>query len=76
MPEQNTAIKGRARSRSELLAVSGYAERPEEFDDLLQVLSQELRLLAPTQQEGGAVRTEEANRGEPYFQLTHDYLVP
>jgi len=80
LPESGTDIKGHMRSHAELLAASGYVNRPKDFDDLLRILDSEIRLLTPTDPEG----TEE---GEPdgvsprspgvgYYQLTHDYLVP
>ena len=47
LPEQGTDIKGQMHSRAQLLAGSGYAERPQEFDELLQILDQELRLVTP-----------------------------
>jgi serine/threonine protein kinase/formylglycine-generating enzyme required for sulfatase activity len=69
LPEQGTDIKGHLRPHQELLAASGYAERPREFDAVLQILDSELRLVTPT--EAGA-----ATAGTQYYQLTHDYLVP
>jgi eukaryotic-like serine/threonine-protein kinase len=79
LPEAGTDIKGHMRSHAELLATSGYASRPKEFDDLLRILDGELRLITPTDPEGQQA-TDEAPRpvavGVRYFQLTHDYLVP
>jgi hypothetical protein len=68
------------RSHADLLAASGYAGRPKDFDDLLRILDSEIRLITPTDPEG------EEEQGEPggvsprssdtkYYQLTHDYLV-
>jgi serine/threonine protein kinase/formylglycine-generating enzyme required for sulfatase activity/tetratricopeptide (TPR) repeat protein len=76
---EKTEIKGRMRSRDELLAVSGYARRPRDFDDLLRILDSELRLITPTEPTGsrpaaGAV-ADDAKTAQ-YYQLTHDYLVP
>src|SRR5262249_45754665 len=51
LPEQGTDIKGRMRSRPELLEASGYAQRPRDFDGLLRVLDGELRLVTPTDPE-------------------------
>jgi hypothetical protein len=65
------------RSQQELLAVSGYAGRPRDFEDLLRLLDGEIRLITPTDPEGkedadpAAVQTD-----AKYYQLTHDYLVP
>lgn len=73
LPEAGTDIKGHMRSRGELLAVSGYSDRPDAFEELLRILDGELRLITPTDLEGGADRS--ASDREQYFQLTHDYLV-
>ena len=45
------------RSQAELLEASGYAGRPQDFDDLLRILDGELRLITPTDPEGGRRRT-------------------
>jgi formylglycine-generating enzyme required for sulfatase activity len=58
LPESGTDIKGHMRSRQQLLAASGYAGRPREFDVLLRILDSELRLITPTDPEEIA----EANR--------------
>jgi eukaryotic-like serine/threonine-protein kinase len=62
LPESGTDIKGQMRSRQELLEVSGYANRPRDFDDLIHILDPELRLITPTdpegRDEGGAMKDE------------------
>jgi formylglycine-generating enzyme required for sulfatase activity len=83
LPERGTDIKGAMRSRADLLAVSGYADRAKDFAELLRILDGELRLITPTDPEGAedhqgrpvpeAGHVDQANR---YYQLTHDYLVP
>jgi serine/threonine protein kinase len=78
LPETGTEIKGHMRSHSELLAASGYADRPDSFEDLLRILDGELRLITPTDPEGAAGDGESpfaATAGQKYYQLTHDYLV-
>ena len=40
------------RSYAELLDASGYASRPKDFDDLLRILDNEIRLITPTDPEG------------------------
>ena len=52
LPEAGTDIKGHMRSHAELLAASGYASRPRDFDDLLRILDSEIRLITPTDPEG------------------------
>jgi eukaryotic-like serine/threonine-protein kinase len=91
LPERGTDIKGHMRSQQELLAASGYASRPGDFDDLIRILDSEARLITPTEPEGdretGRQPDKETTRqgeGEAastvplsgYYQLTHDYLVP
>jgi serine/threonine protein kinase/formylglycine-generating enzyme required for sulfatase activity len=77
LPEAGTDIKGHMRSRQELLAASGYAGRPRDFDELMRILDAELRLLTPTDPEGrDGVDTASERGGEKYYQLAHDYLVP
>jgi serine/threonine protein kinase/formylglycine-generating enzyme required for sulfatase activity len=80
LPEIGTDIKGNMRSQQELLEASGYANRPEDFAELLRILDGELRLITPTdpegkeegEPEGASPRSSDAR----YYQLTHDYLVP
>src|SRR5271165_202741 len=77
LPEAGSNIKGNMRAYDELLVVSGYGSRPNEFDELLHILNCELRLISPIEPEGsecdGQTKTQV---GEKFFLLTHDYLVP
>jgi tetratricopeptide (TPR) repeat protein len=84
LPEQGTDIKGAMRSAADLEAAAGYEGRAREFADLLRILDGELRLVTPTDPEGqeldrraseGTHQAPTAGAG-PYYQLTHDYLVP
>jgi eukaryotic-like serine/threonine-protein kinase len=75
LPEVGTDIKGHMRSHAELLAASGYQDRPNEFNDLMRLLDGELRLITPTDPEG--LQTDSGSDSTfKFFQLTHDYLVP
>ncbi len=76
LPEHGTDIRGHMRSYQELLIASGYADRPEAFEELIRVLDRELRLVTPTAPEGLAAqdKPDAALQGK-YYQLTHDYLV-
>jgi hypothetical protein len=79
LPETGTDIKGNMRSHTELLDASGCAERPEDFEALLRILNNEVRLITPTDPEGAqreGAKTAGLAAGERYYQLTHDYLVP
>jgi serine/threonine protein kinase/formylglycine-generating enzyme required for sulfatase activity len=74
LPAQGVNLKGHQRSREELLHASGYADRPELFEDLLRQLDSELRLVTPV------LDTSRLNSVSgtvaPAYQLAHDYLVP
>ena len=63
LPEAGAQIRGHMRSRDELLAASGYAERPHDFADLLRILDSELRLITPTDPE--ATGDESTNPDRP-----------
>ncbi len=77
LPDTSTDIKGHMRSYDELMAASGYRDR-KDFDDLLEILDSEIRLITPTDPEGSeqqlGTRTDDTP-GQRYYQLTHDYLV-
>ena len=78
LPESGTDLKGSMRSYAELLEASGCASRPREFDDLIHILDNEIRLLTPTDpegKEGAGTVPSPAQAGQKYYQLTHDYLV-
>ena len=89
LPETGSDIKGHMRSYAELLEASGYGSRPKDFDDLIRILDNELRLITPTdpegKDEGGRMKDESEKRSDSsfipqpsslrYYQLTHDYLV-
>jgi serine/threonine protein kinase/formylglycine-generating enzyme required for sulfatase activity len=70
LPEAGTDIRGQMQPAGHLAAVCGYADRPEEFKDLLKILESEVRLIASTEPAAGG------DDGETYYQLTHDFLVP
>ena len=78
LPESGTAIKGQMKSHDELLRASGYARRPNDFDDLMRILDSEIRLITPTDVDGVEADDDLVSRaevGQKYYQLTHDYLV-
>ena len=52
LPESGADIKGHMRSFQELLEVSGYRNRPKDFEDLIRILDGEIRLITPTDPEG------------------------
>jgi formylglycine-generating enzyme required for sulfatase activity len=77
LPEQGGDIKGNMQSHGNLLVVSGYARRPQDFEELLRILDSEVRLITPTEPAGSSSEGQPgaAAPGERYYQLTHDYLV-
>jgi eukaryotic-like serine/threonine-protein kinase len=78
LPETGSDIKGHMRSYAELLEASGYGSRPKDFDDLIRILDNEIRLITPTDPEGKDADTDsvlQTKPGQKYYQLTHDYLV-
>jgi formylglycine-generating enzyme required for sulfatase activity len=77
LPESGTDIKGHMQSFANLLVASGYASRPNDFDDLICILDSESRLITPTDPEGKEGEPpSQVQLSEKYYQLTHDYLVP
>jgi serine/threonine protein kinase/formylglycine-generating enzyme required for sulfatase activity len=86
LPVAGTQLKGHMIPVEKLQEVSGYATQPREFEDLILVLDQKLRLITPTDPLGQRVQednppqdaAQNESRGESgvCFQLTHDYLVP
>jgi serine/threonine protein kinase len=77
LPDSGADIKGHMRSQQGLLAASGYAARPRDFEALLGILDGELRLITPTEPGGGDSDggSQQARTADRYYQLTHDYLV-
>ncbi len=78
IPETGMDIKGEMKSYDALLEVSGYAQRPGDFEELIRILDSELRLITPTDPEAAHATdttTSGSDAGQKYFQLTHDYLV-
>jgi formylglycine-generating enzyme required for sulfatase activity len=72
LPAAGSDIRGAVRSRSELLAASGYTRTPADFEALMHILISKTRLLTPmADDEAGA-----PGAAAQFYQLTHDYLVP
>lgn len=77
LPEPGAVIKGHMRATGELVAASGYAGRPERFDEVIRMLDRELRLITPVDPEEPSPATiAPASQTGGHYQLTHDYLVP
>jgi serine/threonine protein kinase/formylglycine-generating enzyme required for sulfatase activity len=78
LPQGGADIRGHMISHEELLRASGYDRRPRDFETLLTILGNELRLITPTEP-GGPERVDGEQAGAPggrHYHLTHDYLVP
>ncbi|MEI8019735.1 MAG: protein kinase [Schlesneria sp.] len=79
LPESGSEIKGHVRTFEELLQASGYRNRSADFQNLMQILDRDLRLVTQTDSHGAADDNDasrESNGDQSYFQLSHDYLVP
>ncbi|WP_166831212.1 bifunctional serine/threonine-protein kinase/formylglycine-generating enzyme family protein [Thalassoroseus pseudoceratinae] len=59
LPVAGQAIKGQRKSYQELLEVSGYENRRDDFDDLIRILDGELRLITPSDAEGTSTVVDE-----------------
>jgi formylglycine-generating enzyme required for sulfatase activity len=78
LPETGSDLKGHMRSYAELLEASGYGNRPRDFEDLIRILDNGIRLITPTDPEGkeaDGASVLQTQPGQKYYQLTHDYLV-
>jgi eukaryotic-like serine/threonine-protein kinase len=76
LPEAGVDIKGQMHSYSALLAASGYASKPNDFESLIRVLDSELRLITPSVIEAMEGISELSKPSSArYYQLAHDYLV-
>ncbi|MBU6240151.1 MAG: ATP-binding protein, partial [Planctomycetes bacterium] len=71
LPSIGTDIKGSMQSAASLQKAAGYENKPREFQDLMDILDKNLRLITPVDDskgaDGGATRS---------YQLAHDYMVP
>jgi formylglycine-generating enzyme required for sulfatase activity len=77
LPELGQDIKGNRRTYQDLQEAAGYSGRTEDFQELLQILDAELRIVTPTGPAGGESSVDGSLPRERsrYYQLTHDYLV-
>ncbi len=77
LPEAGADIKGYMRSYKELMDLSGYADYPKHFADLMRILDGEVRLITPTASEKMLDESSTSvSEGTKHYQLTHDYMVP
>ena len=71
LPEAGQRIRGHRRSFDELAEASGYQRDSNDFQKVLHILCEDLRLLSAVDPLGA-----ESQSAEPHYELTHDYLVP
>ena len=70
LPHNEAGIKGNTIPYDKLLAISSYENQPKEFEQLIQMLDGELKLINPIFSEGNNSDNIRS------YQLAHDYLVP
>ena len=78
LPDSRSDIRDRIKPVGLLREASGYADRPTDFDELMYILDNELRMVTPVDpiSQSGEINRACGGKGETYYQLTHDYLVP
>lgn len=76
IPNSNADLKGTKCSLSELRSAAAYPDA-RDFDDLMNLLDKELRLLTPVAQFSLSAdeSSDVSGPAEPFYQLTHDYLI-
>lgn len=70
LPDAGSDIKGRRKSREDLLAASHYA-RPGDLDEVLRILDSELRLIAPAEAEADEGNGTERDGAAPRIEIEH-----
>jgi serine/threonine protein kinase/tetratricopeptide (TPR) repeat protein len=70
LPTKGTDIKGSIQSAASLQKAAGYERKPQEFQELMEILDKNLRLITPVDASSGA----ESGTSRSY-QLAHDYMV-
>ena len=76
LPESGIDIKGHMQTRAQLQLASGYQGKPREFEELLQMLDRDLRLITPVDSSITNDEDQSAALQDGHYQLAHDYLVP
>jgi serine/threonine protein kinase len=83
LPPAGTNLRGSPASVGAIREASGYADRPRDFADLIQVLERDLRLISVVEGRAGcpiehaqpAARLPSESAPQPSFQLAHEYLI-
>jgi tetratricopeptide (TPR) repeat protein len=71
LPASGTDIKGSMQSVDSLKKAAGYEDKPREFEELMEILDKNLRLITPVDDSSGSETGTKRS-----YQLTHDYMVP
>jgi hypothetical protein len=71
LPASGTDIKGSMQSVDSLKKAAGYEDKPREFEELLEILDKNLRLITPVDDSSGSETGTQRS-----YQLAHDYMVP
>jgi serine/threonine protein kinase/formylglycine-generating enzyme required for sulfatase activity len=78
LPDPRSDLRDRSKPVRFLREASGYHDRPGDFNELMYILDNELRMV--TAVDPLSLSTDEGSNGAPsgetHYQLTHDYLVP
>lgn len=77
LPSVDSDIRGGSKTRDELMAAIGQQLSPNRFEQLINLLSKDLRLISPSERDSleQDARSGATSRTLTY-QLTHDYLIP
>ncbi len=76
-PDPEESLCDSATDYGHLLGLSGYAEAPQKFEELLSILNHRLKLISLVDSEGlGEEAARESDAGSRSYRLSHDYLVP
>ncbi|MBN1853601.1 MAG: serine/threonine-protein kinase, partial [Pirellulales bacterium] len=76
LPTTGTDIKGGMRSYDELLDASGYSQQQEGFQELIQILDSELRLITPTDPSGQEADNDSKIVVDPTKSLSESPSLP
>lgn len=79
LPESGRDIRGAMKTRDKLLAAARCENQPVVFDDVIETLHDELKLITRTDPDAAgdaSIDEELTGSNEVHYQLTHDYLVP
>ncbi len=71
LPSTGTDIKGSMQSAASLQKAAGYEQKPREYQELIEILDKNLRLITPVDE----VDVADSGKARSY-QLAHDYMVP